>query len=122
MASKFRFGNAAGGGGGGNVISLGGAPTNGEDLTVFDLTTISTVNDRSQALAVLLSVVDPSEFDLGFYIGVRWQESLQRSYRVGTGNGGATINDKYTKVYTTWYTVIATGNNLNFEYEDVSTA
>jgi len=122
MASKFKFGVGSGGGGSSNILSLGGAPTSGDNLTVFDLTTISTVNSRSQALAVLLSVVDPTEFDLGFWIGVRWQLSTARSYRVGTGNGGANISDKYTQFYTTWYTVIATGDNLNFEYEDVSTA
>jgi hypothetical protein len=116
--STFKFGLTSTSGS--QVLSLGGAPTTSDNFTVFDLTTINTVNDQATAKAVLLSTVDVTQYELGFYIGIRWQEATSRSYQVGTGNGGATINDKYTLLYTTWYTVISTGDNLQFEYEDVS--
>lgn len=108
------------GGSGSGIIPSPGGGYSGQDVISFDVSSINSVNSTSAAKSQVNSVVDFTNYDEGIWVGIRWNKSNQRKYSVGTGNGGATIKDVYTRVYTDWYELSA-AKALIFKKTDVST-
>ena len=126
MAQRFLFG-LGGSGGGASFQGSQGAMVEGEfiirdpeNFIVVTLTGVGSINSTSSAKALAIQTVDPAEQELGSWYGIKWTLNTQRSYGIGTGNGGATIRDLYDRERVEWYTVTtdALADFLTFMYTD----
>jgi hypothetical protein len=123
MAQKFLFGL---GGGGGNVLyGSSNGSVNLEESSMILLDGVSGANSVANAKALAVSVLGgaseiAANYDIGWWIGVKWTENLERSYRVGTGNGGATIRDRYDRDRIDWYQVSSNAieDFLSFQFSE----